>query len=167
MDSRIATTIVWWYGIEVSQNILVIDSLFPLQISVTWITSASIPQRFHALGYHVTCMDLFAILFESIIRFPSWHGFPGFLKPPSPHFHLIIEFRHIGFDVQKWGAVKNVHILNVQHTVFDLVQLNNWKPNRVRTLRCTGGKESPWLRIHERYNMEVEWVATWQSTHRA
>ena len=71
-----------------------------------------------------------------------------------------IEFRNIRLDVQKRGAVENVNALDVQQAVFDLVQLNNGKPDWVRTLGRSGGKESPRLRIHERNNVEVESVAS-------
>ena len=83
-----------------------------------------------------------------------------FSSQPVRTSTVSIEFRNIRFDVQKRGAVENVNALDVQQAVFDLVQLNNGKPDWVRTLGRTSGKESPRFRIHERHNVEVESVAS-------
>lgn len=74
-------------------------------------------------------MDLFAVLFESLIRFPARHGFPGLVKPAGPYCHWSIKFGDKRPDVQKGGTVENVHVLDVQQALFDLVHLNGGKPD--------------------------------------
>ncbi len=101
-------------------------------------------------------MDLFAVLFESVIRFPARQGFPGLVKQAGPHCHWSIEFRDKKPDLQKGGTVENVHVLDVQLAFLDLVQLKGGKPVWVRTLGRCGDEEFPSLRIHERSNVKVE-----------
>jgi hypothetical protein len=45
--------------------------------------------------------EWFAVLSESIIRFPSRHGSYCFFKPACLHIRLSIKFSDVGFDVQQ------------------------------------------------------------------
>ena len=71
---------------------------------------------------------------------------------------MSIKFGDIWLDIQKWRAVEHIHVLDVHNAVFDLVQLNNRKPNWIRRLGRTGGKESLWFRTQEGLNDQTESV---------
>ena len=86
--------------------------------------------------------SVFQSLSESVIRDSSRDRSPSLLKPAGSYSHLSIEIRNIRLDVQKRCAVENVHVPNVKYVVFDLVQLDDGKPDWVWTLGRTGGKES-------------------------
>jgi|GEM_PF-2031057 len=61
------------------------------------------------------------LLFEPIIRFQIRNGLPDRLEPAGPNPHGGIELRNIRLDVQKRGSIKDVHVLDLQHTLFDRI----------------------------------------------
>ena len=78
-----------------------------------------------ATRYPRAFMGLFAFLSESIIGFTIRHGPSGFFKPACPNVRVGIKFNHIRLDVQKWGAVENVHVLDVKYAAFNAVEADD------------------------------------------
>jgi hypothetical protein len=91
---------------------------------------------------------------EAVVRLPVRDTSFGFLKPARSNLLSTIEFRYIGLDIQKRGTINYVHILYVKHAAINSVKLDNGKSDRVGSSWRAGRKESPGLRIHERYHTE-------------
>ncbi len=76
-------------------------------------------------------------------------------QPTDSTVLLVVEFGHIGLDVQERRPVEDVHVLKVQGASPDLDKSDDGKPYRIGPFRCSCGKDAPRFRVEERGNGEL------------
>ena len=84
---------------------------------------------------------------------------PGILKPARPHIELRIKFWDIRLDIQKWCAIKNIDVFDVQYTVLNHIELDDGEPDSIRSSWRTCGKNSAYLGVQIRHDMKIEALA--------
>jgi len=96
-----------------------------------------------------------SILFcEAIIGLLCFDRPSNLFQPTYSTAFRVVEFRDIGFDVQKGRSIENVHVLNIQGPPPDLDKSDDGKPDRIGPLRCSCGKKASRFGIQERGNDE-------------
>ena len=85
------------------------------------------------------------------------YGFSSLLQPARSRRRCgHIERGNVGFDVEQGRAVQHVHVLDMQNTFLDAIQLYDRKTDGIRSLGSSGGKKPVRTGIHEGHDAQLE-----------
>jgi len=73
------------------------------------------------------------------------------IEPAGLRIAVRVECGYIGFDIQEWRAVKDVHIFNLKRVSCNTHEPDNREPDCIRPFRCPCCKYAVGVEIKKRF----------------